>query len=47
MQDKAFAAIGEGSKVVVEHKSGQPSIADAMRVIQEARDALQKEAIDV
>jgi hypothetical protein len=47
MQDKAFAAIGEGSKVVVEHKSGQPSIADAMKVIADARAALQKEAIDV
>ena len=47
MQDKAFAAIGEGSKVVVEHKGGQPSIADAMKVIADARAALQKEAIDV
>jgi hypothetical protein len=47
MQDKAFSAIGEGNRVTVEHKSGQPSIADAMKVIAEARAALQKEAIDV
>jgi hypothetical protein len=47
MQDKAFSAIGEGNRVTVEHKSGQPSIADAMKVIADARAALQKEAIDV
>jgi hypothetical protein len=47
IQDKAFSAIGEGNRVTVEHKSGQPSIADAMKVIAEARAALQKEAIDV
>ena len=46
-QDKSFDAMGEGTKVTVEHKGGQPSIADAMKMIQEARNALQKEAVPV
>jgi hypothetical protein len=45
-QDKGLQALGE-QKVVIEHRSGKPSLADAMAAIQEARDALQKEAIPV
>jgi len=35
-QDKGFAALGEATKVVVEHRKG-PSIEDAMAAIAEAR----------
>lgn len=45
-QDKGLQALGE-QKIVVEHRSGRPSLADAMAAIQEAREALQKEAIPV
>tara|TARA_R110000787_G_scaffold71094_1_gene158218 strand:+ start:43 stop:570 length:528 start_codon:yes stop_codon:yes gene_type:complete len=46
-QDKSFAAIGEGPKAIVEHRGKEPSIADAMKVIADARAALQKEAVPV
>jgi hypothetical protein len=39
-------ALGE-QKVVVEHRTGKPTLADAMKAIEEARAALQKEAIPV
>jgi hypothetical protein len=44
--DKGLQALGE-QKVVVEHRAGKPSLADAMKAIEEARAALQKEAIPV
>lgn len=44
--DKGMQAIGE-NKVVVEHKSTKPSLEDAMKAIEEARAALQKEAIPI
>jgi len=43
---KVFEAMGE-NKVVVEHKSGAPSLEDAMKAIKEARDSLKKTSIDV
>lgn len=42
--DKGLQALGE-QKVVVEHRTGKPTLADAMKAIEEARAALQKEAI--
>jgi hypothetical protein len=45
-QDKGFAALGE-NKVVVEHRKDKLSIEDARLMIEEARAALQKEAIPV
>jgi hypothetical protein len=39
-------ALGE-QKVVVEHRTGKPTLADAMKAIEEARAALQKEAIPI
>lgn len=44
--DKGMQALGE-NKVVVEHKSTKPSLEDAMKAIEEARAALQKEAIPI
>ena len=44
--DKGMQALGE-NKVVVEHKSARPSLEDAMKAIEDARAALQKEAISV
>ena len=44
--DKGLQALGE-QKVVVEHRTGKPTLADAMKAIEEARAALQKEAISV
>lgn len=44
--DKYLQAVGE-QKVVVEHKSGKPSLEDAMKAIEEARAALRAKAIDV
>ena len=44
--DKGLQALGE-QKVVVEHRTGKPTLADAMKAIEEARAALQKEAIPV
>jgi len=44
--DKYLAAVGE-QRVVVEHKSGKPSLEDAMKAIEEARAALKLRAIDV
>jgi hypothetical protein len=46
-QDKSFQALGENNKTVIEHRSGKPSLADAMAAITEARAALQKEAVAV
>jgi hypothetical protein len=45
-QDKALQAAGE-NRVVVEHRTGKPSLEDAMKAIAEARAVLQKEAIPV
>jgi hypothetical protein len=45
-QTKIFEALGE-NKVVVEHRSGAPSIADAVKAIEEAKKALNKGAIEV
>jgi hypothetical protein len=39
-------ALGE-NKMVIEHKAGKPSLEDAMKAIEDARAALQKEAIPV
>jgi hypothetical protein len=44
--DKGMLALGE-NKMVIEHKAGKPSLEDAMKAIEEARAALQKEAIPV
>lgn len=44
--DKGMLALGE-NKMVIEHKAGKPSLEDAMKAIEDARAALQKEAIDV
>lgn len=44
--DKGMQALGE-NKMVIEHKAGKPSLEDAMKAIEEARAALQKEAITV
>ena len=44
--DKGMLALGE-NKMVIEHKAGKPSLEDAMKAIEEARAALQKEAIEV
>jgi hypothetical protein len=45
-QDKYMAAIGE-NKVVVEHKSGAPSLEDAMKAIAEARAKLKASSVEV
>jgi hypothetical protein len=45
-QDKGFAALGEATKVVVEHRKG-PSIEDAMAAIAEAKAKLKEQAIEV
>lgn len=44
--DKGLQALGE-QKVVVEHRTGKPTLADAMKAIEEARAALQREAIPI
>ena len=44
--DKGMQALGE-NKMVIEHKAGKPSLEDAMKAIEDARAALQKEAINV
>ena len=44
--DKGMLALGE-NKMVIEHKAGKPSLEDAMKAIEDARAALQKEAIEV
>jgi hypothetical protein len=44
--DKGMLALGE-NKMVIEHKAGKPSLEDAMKAIEEARAALQKEAITI
>ena len=44
--DKGMLALGE-NKMVIEHKAGKPSLEDAMKAIEDARAALQKEAINV
>jgi hypothetical protein len=44
--DKGMQALGE-NKMVIEHKAGKPSLEDAMKAIEDARAALQKEAIPV
>jgi hypothetical protein len=44
--DKGMQALGE-NKVVVEHRGGKPTLEDAMKAIREARESLQKEAIEV
>jgi hypothetical protein len=45
-QTKIFEALGE-NKVVVEHRSGAPSIADAVKAIEEAKRSLNKGAVEV
>lgn len=45
-QTKIFEALGE-NKVVVEHRSGAPSIADAVKAIEDAKKAMNKGAIEV
>lgn len=44
--DKGLLALGE-QKVILEHRTQRPSLKDAMAAIEEARKALQKEAIPV
>jgi len=44
--DKGLQALGE-QKVVVEHRTGKPSLADAMKAIEEARAALRNDTITV
>jgi hypothetical protein len=44
--DKGLQALGE-QKVVVEHRTGKPSLADAMKAIEEARAALRNDTIAV
>lgn len=44
--DKGMQALGE-NKMVIEHKASKPSLEDAKKAIEEARAALQKEAISV
>jgi len=39
-------ALGE-QKTIVEHRTGRPSLEDAIKAIEDARLALQKEAIPV
>ncbi len=46
MMERSFEALGE-AKVVVEHRSGRPSLEDAKKAIEEARASLQKEATPV
>jgi len=45
-QDKGLVA-AEGNRSIVEHVSRRPSLADAAAAIEEARKALQKEAIQI
>jgi len=45
-QDKGLIA-AEGNKTIIEHVSRRPSLADAQAAIEEARKALQKEAIPI
>jgi hypothetical protein len=44
--DKGMLAL-DGNRTIVEHVSRKPSLADAQAAIDEARKALQKEAIPV
>lgn len=44
--DKGMQALGE-QKTIVEHRTGRPSLEDAIKAIEDARLALQKEAIPV
>lgn len=44
--DKFFMAT-EGNKVVVEHRTGAPSLEDAMKAIEEAKAKLKAGAVDV
>lgn len=44
--DKFLSAMGE-NKVVVEHKSGAPSLEDAMKAIEEARAKLKAASVDI
>ena len=44
--DKFLAAVGE-NKVVVEHKSAAPSLEDAMKAIQEAREKLKLGSVEI
>jgi hypothetical protein len=46
-QDKAMDALGEGSRVTIEHKTAKVSLEDAMRAITEAREALATQALEV
>jgi hypothetical protein len=43
--DKFLSAMGE-NKVVVEHKSGAPSLEDAMKAIEEARAKMKLASIE-
>jgi hypothetical protein len=44
--DKYLAVMGE-NKVTVEHKSAAPSLEDAMKAIQEAREKLKLGAVEI
>lgn len=44
--DKGMQAMGE-NRVVIEHRTNKPSLEDAMKAIEEARNSLQKETIAV
>ncbi len=44
--DKGMQAMGE-NRVVIEHRTNKPSLEDARKAIEEARNQLQKEAIPV
>jgi hypothetical protein len=45
--DKGMAAMGEGSKVTIEHVTNKPSIADAQKIIDEARAKLKAQSVEV
>jgi hypothetical protein len=46
-QDKAFSALGEVSRVVVEHKGKGPTLEEAMAAIAEAKAKVKAASIDV
>ena len=45
--DKGTQAMDGGAKTIVEHRNNRPSLADAMKAIEEARKLLNKDAIPV
>lgn len=46
-QDKVFAALGEASRVVVEHKGKGVSLDDAVKAIEEARAKVRAASVEV